>query len=177
MGAPAAAQPGAVVSAPALPSLSAPTPRSALAIPRTLVRAALWGFGCEPGLQRSLPCAETPPPTPTAQQPASARYGTPTLPRVRHESHGDFGGFLDIEILASRRLSAGPQLSWLTPDSSREDVPRLRIVTPGWGVRYTSTGADVSFGIGAGTRFMLVAQSAPVFDTLAPEARFELRLP
>jgi hypothetical protein len=74
-------------------------------------------------------------------------------------------------------LSAGPQLSWLTPDSPREDLLRLRVVAPGWGIRYTWDEAALSVGIAACTRFVMLGDDFPVVDMLTSEARIEFLLP
>jgi hypothetical protein len=68
-------------------------------------------------------------------------------------------------------------VSWLTPDSPREDLLRLRVVAPGWGVRYTWDEAGVSVGVAASTRFVMLGEGWTMVDVLASEARLEFLLP
>jgi hypothetical protein len=106
--------------------------------------------------------------------------GEVRLPSVGKQMRGTLGGFLNLDMLGTLHLSAGPQLSWLTPDSPREDLLRLRVVAPGWGVRYTwqtwGEGA-VSAGIAVCTRFVMFGEDFPVVDVLTSEARVEFILP
>jgi hypothetical protein len=102
------------------------------------------------------------------------------LPSVSAEMRGTLGGFLNVAMMGTLHLSAGPQLSWLTPDSPREDLLRLRVVAPGWGVRYTWQmwgESALSVGIAACTRFVMFGEDFPVVDVLTSEARVEFSLP
>lgn len=93
------------------------------------------------------------------------------------EFEGTLGGFMNFDLMEALHLSAGPQVSWLTPDSPREDLLRLRVVAPGWGVRYTWNEAAISVGVAASTRFVMLGEDWPVIDVLTSEARVEFRLP
>lgn len=99
------------------------------------------------------------------------------LPSVSDEMGGTLGGFVNFDLMDTLHLSAGPQLSWLTPDSPREDLLRLRVVAPGWGIRYTWDEAALSVGIAACTRFVMLGEDFPVVDMLTSEARIEFLLP
>lgn len=102
------------------------------------------------------------------------------LPSVSDEMGGTLGGFVNVDMMDSPHLSAGPMLSWLTPDSPREDLLRLRVVAPGWGVRYTwQTWGEsaISAGIAVCTRFVMFGEDFPVVDVLTSEARVEFSLP
>jgi hypothetical protein len=99
------------------------------------------------------------------------------LPSVSDEMGGTLGGFVNFDLMDTLHLSAGPQLSWLTPDSPREDLLRLRVVAPGWGIRYTWDEAALSVGIAACTRFVMLGDDFPVVDMLTSEARIEFLLP
>jgi hypothetical protein len=99
------------------------------------------------------------------------------LPSVSHEMGGTLGGFRSFELMGALHVSAGPQLSWLTPDSPREDLLRLRVVAPGWGVRYTWDEAAVSVGVVACTRFVMFGEDRPVVDVLTSEARLQFLIP
>lgn len=102
------------------------------------------------------------------------------LPSVSDEMGGTLGGFLNLDMRATLHLSVGPQLSWLTPDSPREDLLRLRVVAPGWGIRYTwqAWGAGaISAGVAVCTRFVMFGEDFPVVDVLTSEARLEFSLP
>jgi hypothetical protein len=102
------------------------------------------------------------------------------LPSVSKEMRGTLGGFLNVDMMGTLHLSAGPQLSWLTPESPREDLLRLRVVAPGWGIRYTwqtwGEGA-ISAGVAVCTRFVMFGEDFPVVDVLTSEARLEFSLP
>jgi hypothetical protein len=98
------------------------------------------------------------------------------LPSVSGEMDGTLGGFMNFDLMGALHLSAGPQVSWLTPDSPREDLLRLRVVAPGWGVRYTWD-ETVSVGVVACTRFVMFGEDWPVVDMLTSEARVEFLLP
>ncbi|HTV22612.1 MAG TPA: hypothetical protein VMG12_28180 [Polyangiaceae bacterium] len=102
------------------------------------------------------------------------------LPSVSDEMGGTLGGFLNVDMMDLPHLSAGPMLSWLTPDSPREDLLRLRVVAPGWGIRYTwQTWGDsaISAGVAVCTRFVMFGEDFPVVDVLTSEARVEFSLP
>lgn len=104
-------------------------------------------------------------------------YAAPSghLPSLRGKD-GLLGGFLTFDVMKALHLSVGPRVSWLTPDSPREDLLRLRVVAPGWGVRYTWHDA-VSVGVATGTRFLMLGEDWPVVDVLTSEASIELLLP
>ena len=145
-----------------------------------------------PWLQLQPPCSNRPGKSPApclaalaspigAARPVLAREhrGT-TLPRrtlPRRTLSGTLGGVKSLDVVGADRLSAGPQLSWFTPDSPREDLLRLRVVSPGWAVRYTWKEAHVAVGVAAFTRFVMFGEDWPVVDMLTSEARFELELP
>lgn len=90
---------------------------------------------------------------------------------------GTLGGVKSFDVMDADHVSAGPQVSWLTPDSPREDLLRLRVVSPGWAVRYTWEEAHVSVGVAAFTRFVMFGEDMPVVDMLTSEALVELQLP
>ena len=102
------------------------------------------------------------------------RHGS-ILPRAT--LGGTLGGFRAFDVMGADHVSAGPQVSWLTPDSPREDLLRLRVVSPGWAVRYTWEEAHVSVGVAAFTRFLTFGEDWPVVDMLTSEARVEIQLP
>jgi hypothetical protein len=99
------------------------------------------------------------------------------LSDLGHGLGGTLGGFKNFDLSTSVHLSVGPELSWLTPDSPREDLLRVRIVAPGWGIRYTWDDANMSVGVTACTRFVTFGEDLPVVDMLTSEARLEFRLP
>lgn len=104
-------------------------------------------------------------------------YAAPSaqLPTFRGEDD-TLGGFVSFDVMKALHLSVGPRVSWLTPDSPREDLLRLRVVAPGWGVRYALDDA-VSFGVATGSRFLMLGEDWPVVDMLMSEASIELLLP
>ena len=106
---------------------------------------------------------------------APASYAAPSaqLPSLRNEVDDRLGGFVSFDVMRALHLSAGPRLSWLTPDSPREDLLRLRVVAPSWGVRYTWQDA-LSVGVATGTRFLMLGEDWPVVDMLTSEASVEL---
>lgn len=129
-----------------------------------------------------LPCVRSASgPDLDAELPASAYEPDEVhLPSVSDEMGGTLGGFVNVDMMESPHLSVGPLLSWLTPDSPREDLLRLRVVAPGWGIRYTwqTWGAGLlSVGVAACTRFVMFGEDFPVVDVLTSEARIELSLP
>ncbi len=111
-----------------------------------------------------------------ALPPAGSYAGSEVeLPSMR--MGGTLGGFVNMDVAQASRLIAGPELSWLTPDSPREDLLRVRVVASGWGVRYNFAEAHVSVGVAACTRFVMFGEDFPVVDMLTSEARVEFRLP
>jgi hypothetical protein len=132
--------------------------------------------------ERLLPCspAEAGPDIGDEQPAPSYVPDEVRLPSVSDEMGGTLGGFLNLDMRATLHLSVGPQLSWLTPDSPREDLLRLRVVAPGWGIRYTwqtwGEGA-ISAGVAVCTRFVMFGEDFPVVDVLTSEARLEFSLP
>lgn len=129
-----------------------------------------------------LPCARAEANPDIGEELPAPSYvpGEVRLPSVSKQMRGTLGGFLNVDMMGTLHLSAGPLLSWLTPDSPREDLLRLRVVAPGWGVRYTwqtwGEGA-VSAGIAVCTRFVMFGEDFPVVDVLTSEARVEFSLP
>jgi len=109
--------------------------------------------------------------------PPEGSYAEPelTLPKMR--MGGTLGGFVNMDVTEEPRLITGPELSWMTPDSPREDLLRLRVVASGWGVRYNWDEAHLSVGVAACTRFVMFGEDLPVVDVLTSEARIEFRLP
>ena len=98
------------------------------------------------------------------------------LPR-RNDAFRTQGGFVALDVVDSPRLRVGPELSWSTPDSPREDLPKYRLLSPGWGVRFAWGASPVSVGVSACSRLMLMGKQLPFFDPLTSEARIEFRLP
>jgi len=98
------------------------------------------------------------------------------LPSMSDELGETLGGFVNFDVMQGSHLSAGPELSWLTPESPREDLLRLRVLASGWGFRYSW--AAISVGIVACTRFVKMGETDfPVVDRFTSEARFEFQLP
>jgi hypothetical protein len=106
---------------------------------------------------------------------ASASYASSSaqLPSLRSEADDRLGGFVNFDVMKALHLSVGPRVCWLTPDSPREDLLRLRVVAPGWGVRYTWQDA-LSVGVATGSRFLMLGEDWPVVDVLTSEASIEL---
>jgi hypothetical protein len=128
----------------------------------------------------ALPCAAfVPNPDVGAAVPAAGSYAEPDveLPSVSRGVGGTLGGFVNFDVMERSRLSVGPELYWLTPDSPREDLLRLKVVAPGWGVSYSLDDANVSVGVAVCTRFVMLGEDMPVVDVLTSEARLEVRLP
>jgi len=98
------------------------------------------------------------------------------LPR-RNDAFRSQGGFVRLDVARSGHLRVGPELSWSTPDSPREDLPKMRLLSPGWGVRFAWGASPVAFGVSACSRFVMVGKGLPVVDPLTSEARVEFRLP
>jgi hypothetical protein len=126
--------------------------------------------------KRSAPClAALAAPIAVALPALMRRRRGPTVPQSA--MGGTLGGVKSYDVMDSEHVSAGPQLSWLTPDSPREELLRLRVVAPGWAVRYTWEEAHVSVGVAAFTRFVMFGEDMPVVDMLTSEARIEIELP
>lgn len=109
---------------------------------------------------------------------AASTYGAfeLKLPR-RTDAFRTQGGFVHLDMVESSGLRVGPELSWSTPDSPREDLPRMRLLSPGWGVRFAWGASPVAVGVSACSRFVMVGKDLPVIDPITSEARFEFRLP
>jgi hypothetical protein len=100
------------------------------------------------------------------------------LPSMGGELGASQGGFVNIDVMQARHLVAGPELSWLTPESPREDLMRLRVLTSGWGFRYLWRETGISAGLAVCTRFVKMGEiDLPVIDRLTSEARIEFLLP
>lgn len=100
------------------------------------------------------------------------------LPSMGDELGASLGGFVNIDVMRAPHLTAGPELSWLTPESPREDLMRLRVLASGWGIRYTWREIGISAGVAVGTRFVKMGEiDLPVVDMLTSEARIGLLLP
>jgi hypothetical protein len=112
-----------------------------------------------------------------AALPPAGSYATPEVALPPMRMGGTLGGFVNMDVTEARRLITGPELSWLTPDSPREDLLRLRVVASGWGVRYNWDEAHVSVGVAACTRFVMFGEDFPVVDVLTSEARVVFLLP
>lgn len=132
---------------------------------------------CDGSKGRALPCSLASSPSVVAALPPPGSYADPdvTLPPMR--MGGTLGGFVNMDVTEAPRLITGPELSWMTPDSPREDLLRLRVVASGWGVRYNWDEAHISVGLAACTRFVMFGEDFPVVDVLTSEARIEFRLP
>jgi hypothetical protein len=109
--------------------------------------------------------------------PAAGAYADPELrlPR-KNDSFRTLGGFVSLNVVASPNLRTGPELSWSTPDSPREDLQKMRLLSPGWGLRYSWAGAPVAVGVSACSRIVMLGR-VPLIDPLTSEARVEFRLP
>jgi hypothetical protein len=100
------------------------------------------------------------------------------LPNMGDEPNALLGGFVNIDVMDARHLIAGPEVSWLTPESPREDLLRLRVLASGWGIRYSWRETGISAGVAVCTRFVKMGETDfPVVDRLTSEARIELALP
>lgn len=110
--------------------------------------------------------------------PAAGAYAEPELrlPR-KNDSFRTLGGFVFLDIVPSPHVRTGPELSWSTPDSPREDLQKMRLLSPGWGVRYSWDGAPVAIGVSACSRIVMMGKEMPRIDPLTSEARVEFRLP
>jgi hypothetical protein len=150
-------------------AVQAPWPRLELVMPCARVTGRL-----------ALPCISTlSEPLTGASFPVTGSYAHrgARLPAMSDEMDGTLGGYANFDVMDALHLSAGPLVSWLTPDSPREDLLRLRVVAPGWGVRYTWDEAGVSVGVAASTRFVMLGEGWTMVDVLASEARLEFLLP
>jgi hypothetical protein len=127
----------------------------------------------------ALPCVSLMPGRGAAQSlPAAGSYAIRelSLPR-RNDSSRTLGGFVHLDVVASPHLRAGPELSWSTPDSPREDLPKMRVLSPGWGVRYAWSESPVAVGVSACSRVVMIGRDFPVVDPISSEARVEFMLP
>jgi hypothetical protein len=114
----------------------------------------------------------------TETVPAAGSYADPTLLRPRkNDSFRSLGGFVRLDILADPHLHAGPEFSWSSPESPREDLQKMRLVSPGWGLRYFLEDAPLAVGLSACSRIVMMGKQLPVVDPLTSEARIEFRLP
>lgn len=177
-----------------LASLSSGTPASPVvhASPRP---APIWatrllslGDTWKKKLQLSLPCASAPggtapclsllPEQALLERLPAGAYGSfeLKLPR-RNDAFRTQGGFVRLDVVESASLRVGPELSWSTPDSPREDLPKMRLLSPGWGVRFAWRASPVAVGVSACSRFVMVGRDLPVVDPLTSVARVEFRLP
>jgi hypothetical protein len=151
---------------------------------RLLSLGELW----KKGLQLSLPCAGTPggtapcvsllPERSLIERAPAGSYGAfeLKLPR-RNDAFRTQGGFVRLDVVDSANLHVGPELSWSSPDSPREDLPKMRLLSPGWGVRFAWRASPLAVGVSACSRFVMVGRELPVVDPLTSEARVEFRLP
>lgn len=98
------------------------------------------------------------------------------LPR-RNDAFRTQGGFVTLDVVDSPALRVGPELSWSTPDSPREDLMKYRLLSPGMGVRFAWGESPVSVGVSACSRVMLMGKEMPLVDPFTSEARVEFRLP
>jgi hypothetical protein len=114
----------------------------------------------------------------TEAVPAAGTYAQPTLPRPRkNDGFRTLGGFVHLDILADPQLRTGPEFSWSSPDSPREDLQKMRLVSPGWGLRYFLEDAPLAVGVSACSRIVMMGKQLPLVDPLTSEARIEFRLP
>jgi hypothetical protein len=151
-------------------TVQAPWRALALTSPCARSKQTKHAFGC---------LATAPGPLVANALPAAGSYARADLQlsELGHGLGGTLGGFKNFDLSSSVHLRVGPELSWLTPDSPREDLLRVRVVAPGWGVRYTWDEANMSVGVAACTRFVMFGEDLPVVDKLTSEARIEFRMP
>ncbi len=97
------------------------------------------------------------------------------LPDVR--LGGGLGGFVNLDVMEVLQLSAGPEVTWLTPTNPGENLLPLKMFAPGWGIRYDWDEANMSVGVAACTRFVMFGENKAVVDKLSSEARVEFQLP
>jgi hypothetical protein len=132
---------------------------------------------CDASKRKGEPCSLASSPSAVAALPPPGSYAAPELALPHMRMGGTLGGFVNMDVTEAPRLITGPELSWLTPDSPREDLLRLRVVASGWGVRYNWDEAHLSVGVAACTRFVMFGEDMPVVDMLTSEARIEFLLP
>lgn len=161
------------------------TPRPA---PIWASRLRAFGDSWKKRLTLSLPCSSAPggtapcvsllPEQGMVERVLTGDYGSfgLKLPR-RNDAFRTQGGFVRLDVVESQNLRVGPELSWSTPDSPREDLPKMRLVSPGWGVRFAWRASPVAVGVSACSRFVMVGKELPVVDPLTSLARVEFRLP
>jgi hypothetical protein len=127
---------------------------------------------------RVAPCVSSMPEGGLVARVPAGDYGSfeLKLPR-RNDVFREQGGFVRLEMVESRNLRVGPELSWSTPDSPREDLPKMRLLSPGWGVRIAWGASLVAVGVSACSRFVMVGRGLPLVDPLTSEARVEFQLP
>jgi hypothetical protein len=177
-----------------LASLSSGTPASPVIhgsprpAPSWATRLHSLGDFWKKRLQLSLPCSSTSEGTAPClsafpdhgliERVPAGDYGSFTLklPR-RNDAFRTQGGFVRLNVVQSPNLRIGPELSWSTPDSPREDLQKMRLISPGWGVRFAWRASPVAVGVSACSRFVMVGRELPVVDPLTSEARLEFRLP
>lgn len=144
--------------------LASPWPRLALLPPCGLLVSG--GLPCAPNrveMERVLPVGA---------------FGTSPLSLPRRNDHfKTLGGFVTLDVVASARLRAGPEFSWAAPDSPREELPKLRLLSPGWRVSYSWKNAPVAIGVSTCSRFIMLGEAVPWFDAVTSEARVEVFLP
>jgi hypothetical protein len=110
--------------------------------------------------------------------PAPGSYaGTELRMPRKNDSLRTLGGFVHLDLVASPHLRTGPEFSWSNPDSPREDLQKMRLLAPGWGMRYTWRDAPLAFGVSACSRIVMLGKESPQVDPLTSEARVEFRLP
>jgi hypothetical protein len=123
-----------------------------------------------------LPCAPNRVET-EALLPIGAAAISPLSRLGRSDHFKTLGGFVFLDVVSSAHLRSGPEFSWSTPDSPREELPKLRLLSPGWGVRYALGDAPMAVGVSTCSRFMMMGKEVPWFDALTSEARVEFLLP
>jgi hypothetical protein len=127
------------------------------------------GLGCDSN--RANQGASEPVPAPGSYTSSELR-----MPR-RTDGFRSLGGFVHLDLLASSQLRTGPEFSWSSPDSPREDLQKMRLISPGWGMRYMLPDAPVAVGVSACSRIVMMGKQLPLVDPLTSEARVEFRLP
>lgn len=98
------------------------------------------------------------------------------MPR-RNDAFRTQGGFVHLDMVSSPALRVGPELSWSTPDSPREDMPKMRLLSPGMGLRVAWGASPVAVGVSACSRVLMIGRDLPMVDPLTSEARVEFQLP
>jgi hypothetical protein len=110
--------------------------------------------------------------------PAAHSYADPTVRQPRKtDGSRTLGGFVHLDILTDPQLRTGPEFSWSSPDSPREDLQKMRLISPGWGLRYFLAGAPLAVGVSACSRIVMMGKQLPLVDPLTSEARVEFQLP